>query len=214
MMTLKVNEIFRSIQGESTHAGRLCTFVRLSGCNLRCAYCDTTYAYEEGQEMSVEQVVSVVENRKTPIVEITGGEPLLQEETPALAKALLERGHLVLIETNGSRDISCLPAGCIRIMDLKCPSSGMAGRNLWSNLSHLIAKDEVKFVIGSRQDYEWARAALVEHDLAARVTVLFSGVFGALPLEQLAEWVLEDNLPVRFQIQMHKYLWSPERRGV
>ncbi len=214
LMTLTVNEIFKSIQGESSHAGRLCTFVRLTGCNLRCIYCDTTYAYDEGRDMSIEQVLREVAMHPVHLVEITGGEPLLQAEAPALAKALLDTGYTVLVETNGSMDISALPAGCLRIMDLKCPSSGMSAENLWSNLGHLTAQDEVKFVIGSREDYEWAKCIIAEHDLAARITVLFSSVFGALEPRQLAEWVLGDDLLVRFQIQMHKYIWSPEERGV
>lgn len=214
VMVLKVNEIFKSIQGESSHAGRPCTFVRLTGCNLRCAYCDTTYAYDEGREMSVEEVLSAVAAHQVHLVEITGGEPLLQAETPALAKALLDRGFAVLVETNGSKDISALPAGCVRIMDLKCPSSGMKDQNLWSNLEHLAPQDEVKFVMGSREDYEWAKHITISHDLAARVTVLFSTVFGTLGPQRLVEWVLRDGLPVRFQIQMQKYIWSPEKRGV
>jgi 7-carboxy-7-deazaguanine synthase len=213
--SLVVNEIFYSVQGESTHAGRPCAFVRLTACNLRCNYCDTGYAFHEGRRMAVAEVVEQVEGYRCGLVEITGGEPLLQEGVYALCAALLEAGKQVMIETSGASDVSRLDSRVIKIMDLKCPGSGEAHRNLWSNLGHLTARDEVKFVISDRADYEWARAAIIEHDLGRRVNaVLLSPAFGRIDAASLAAWMLEDRLPARLQLQMHKYIWSPTARGV
>ncbi|HKD66055.1 MAG TPA: radical SAM protein [Candidatus Binataceae bacterium] len=212
---LVVNEIFYSVQGESTLAGRPCAFVRLTACNLRCNYCDTEYAFYEGRRMTVAEVVNQLDGYCCPLVEITGGEPLLQEGVYSLCAALLESGKEVMIETSGAVDVSRLDPRVTKIMDLKCPGSGEAGRNLWSNLSHLTARDEVKFVISDRADYEWTRAAIIEHALERRVNaVLLSPVFGRVDAASLAAWMLEDRLPARLQLQMHKYIWPPNARGV
>jgi 7-carboxy-7-deazaguanine synthase len=213
-MTLNVSEIFQSIQGESSFAGIPCSFVRLAGCNLRCRYCDTRYAQEGGTEMSLQEVLDRVADLGPELAEITGGEPLVQPETPALAAALLGRGYKVLVETNGSLDISVLPEGVIRIMDIKCPSSGENTQFMWENIWKLNDDDEVKFVISDRHDYEWARGIVRERFGRTKTQVLFSAVFGELPPGHLVEWILQDKLPVRFQLQIHKYIWPHDVRGV
>ena len=210
----KVKEIFYSIQGESTYAGRPCVFVRLTYCNLRCDYCDTEYAYFEGEEMSVDSVLTRVAKYECNLVEITGGEPLVQEETPELARRLLENGYAVLVETSGSLDISALPDGCVRIVDFKVPSCGMAEKNLWENVSHLRGSDEVKFVVRNREDFDWACDRAKEHSLFEKCPVSVSPVFGELENETLARWILESGLPLRLNLQIHKYIWAPETRGV
>ena len=215
MARVRVNEIFLSIQGESTWAGLPCVFVRLTGCNLRCTWCDTAYAFYEGHQMSVADVVAKVDSLGCGLVDITGGEPLLQPGVHPLIATLLERSYEVMIETSGERDISTLDSRVIRIVDLKCPGSGESARNLWSNLEHLAARDEVKFVLCDRRDYEWARDAILTHRLNDRVNaVLLSPVFGQLEPADLAAWILDDRLPVRMQLQMHKHIWSPTARGV
>ena len=211
---MKVNEIYRSIQGESSYAGLPCVFVRLTYCNLRCSYCDTEYAFYEGKDYTVEEVLREVKSFDCPLVELTGGEPLLQEEVFPLMDELVGRGYTVLLETGGSLDVGQVNPGVVKILDLKCPGSGESQRNLYGNLAKLQSRDEVKFVIGDRADYLWARKALQEHQLTERCSVLFSTVFEKLPPRQLAEWLLEDNLKVRLQLQMHKYIWDPEARGV
>lgn len=211
---LTVNEIYASIQGESTRAGLPCVFVRLTGCHLRCSYCDTEYAFYDGTKMSVDAVVRDVTALGLPLVEITGGEPLLQPACVTLAGRLLEAGLTVLIETSGALPIDKLPAGTIRIVDFKCPSSGECDRNDWNIVDHLTASDEVKFVIGDRADFDWACAALDRHSLAGRCPVLFSPVFGKLDPRPLAEWILASKLDVRLQLQMHKFIWDPKERGV
>jgi 7-carboxy-7-deazaguanine synthase len=212
---LTINEIFHSIQGESTHAGRPCVFVRLTACDLRCRWCDTPYAFHEGHKMSVDEVVADVEARGCPVVEVTGGEPLLQADVYPLMQRLLDAGKTVLVETGGHRSIAQVPAGVVRIMDVKCPGSGESARNDWSNLALLTASDEVKFVIADRVDYEYARDIVQRENLTGRVAaVLFSPVHGELAAKQLAEWVIADRLEVRVQLQMHKYIWTPETRGV
>jgi 7-carboxy-7-deazaguanine synthase len=212
---LTINEIFHSIQGESTHAGRPCVFVRLTACDLRCRWCDTPYAFHEGRKMSVDEVVTDVEARGCSVVEITGGEPLLQADVYPLMQKLLESGKTVLVETGGHRSIANVPSGVIRIMDIKCPGSGESSKNDWSNLQHLTAQDEVKFVIADRADYEFARDVVAREGLLDRVNaVLFSPVHGELDPRQLSEWVIADRLPVRVQLQLHKYIWSPQTRGV
>jgi len=215
-LSLTVNEIFHSIQGESTYAGRPSVFVRLTGCNLRCRYCDTRYAYHEGQPMAVDAILDRVAAFNWPLVEVTGGEPLLQTETPALIYQLLESGYQVLMETNGSRDISAVDNRCIRIMDIKCPSSGEHLRNDPANLSRLTEKDEIKFVIGDREDYEFAKNTLLDSwDLAKRSNpVHFSPIHGIFNPKRLAEWILKDRLDVRLHLQMHKVIWDPNKRGV
>lgn len=215
MARVRVNEIFHSLQGESTWAGCPCVFVRLTGCNLRCTWCDTEYAFYEGQQMEIAEVAAKVESFGCGLVEITGGEPLLQQGVRPLINTLLARGHTVLIETSGERDISGLDPRAIRIVDVKCPGSGESERNRWSNLEHLAQRDELKFVVSDRRDYEWARAAIRTHRLSERVNaVLLSPVFGKLEPADLAAWILEDGLPVRMQLQMHKQIWSPTARGV
>ena len=212
--SLTVNEIFFSIQGESTRAGHPCAFVRLAQCNLRCTYCDTEYAFYEGKEMSLENIIRQVDDYPTDLVEITGGEPLLQSAVFPLIKRFLDDGKIVLIETGGSIDVRPVDSRAILIYDIKCPDSGMVDKNLWENLSHLKPNDEVKFVLGSRRDYEWAKEQLDRWDLVSRHTVLFSSVWGQLDSRELAEWVLQDGLQVRFQVQLHKILWGNEVRGV
>ncbi len=212
---LTINEIFHSIQGESTYAGEPCVFVRLTACDLRCRWCDTPYAFHEGRKMSVDEVVRAVEAYGCPMVEITGGEPLLQPDVVPLMERLLASGRTVLVETGGHRSIAGVPAGVIRVMDVKCPGSGEAGRNDWSNLALLTRNDQVKFVLADRVDYEFARDVVTRERLAERCgAVLFSPVHGELPPRQLAEWVLADRLPVRVQVQLHKYIWDPQTRGV
>ena len=212
---LTVNEIFHSIQGESTHAGRPCVFVRLTACDLRCRWCDTPYAFHEGRKMSVDEVIADVDARGCDVVEVTGGEPLLQPDVYPLMQRLLESGKTVLIETGGHRSIADVPAGVIRIMDVKCPGSGESEQNDWTNLARLTPRDEVKFVIAHRADYEFARDVVGKEKLIGRVNaVLFSPVHGELDPKLLSEWVIQDRLPVRVQLQMHKYIWSPTTRGV
>jgi 7-carboxy-7-deazaguanine synthase len=212
---LTVNEIFHSIQGESTHAGRPCVFVRLTACDLRCRWCDTPYAFHEGRKMSVDEVMADVEARGCDVVELTGGEPLLQADVYPLMQRLLDSGKTVLIETGGHRSIADVPAGVIRIMDVKCPGSGESAHNNFDNLAHLTRQDEVKFVIADRADYEFARDLVEREKLIDRVNaVLFSPVHGELDPKMLSEWVIADRLPVRVQLQMHKYIWSPTTRGV
>lgn len=213
---LKVNEIFYSIQGESSFAGWPTLFIRLTGCNLRCSYCDTQYAYHEGTEMSVADILQKTRSFNCRLAEITGGEPLIQADTPDLVKALLDSGWAVLLETNGSKDISQVDRRCIKIVDFKCPSSGEAGSNDFANIDRLQDHDEVKCVIGSREDYEYACNVFysVRQNPERRSTVLFSPVFDWLAPETLAEWVLADQLKVRLNLQLHKYIWDPNRRGV
>jgi 7-carboxy-7-deazaguanine synthase len=213
-MGLQVNEIFYSVQGESTYAGRPCVFVRLTACNLRCRWCDTEYAFYGGETLTVEQVLEQVRAYKCPLVEITGGEPLLQEEVHPLIDQLLLEGYEVLIETGGSLDVGRLDPRVVKIMDLKAPGSGMDRFNELDNLQHLDRKDQIKFVVADRRDYEWAKQMIAEHALAEKVQMLFSPVFGELHPRELAEWVLADHLPARVQIQLHKYLWGPDQRGV
>jgi 7-carboxy-7-deazaguanine synthase len=212
---LTINEIFHSIQGESTHVGRPCVFVRLTACDLRCSWCDTPYAFHEGRKMSVDEVVGDVDAFGCSVVEITGGEPLLQADVYPLMQRLLDRGHTVLLETGGHRSIAKVPTEVIRIVDVKCPGSGEADKNDWSNLDLLTEHDEVKFVVKDRLDYEFAREVIARHALANRcAAVLLSPVHGVLPPKDLAAWILADRLPVRLQLQAHKYIWSPDARGV
>jgi 7-carboxy-7-deazaguanine synthase len=215
-LTLKVNEIFYSIQGESSYAGLPCVFIRLSGCNLRCSYCDTQYAYDEGCEMELEDVLEKAGNYNCRLIEITGGEPLLQKETPELIRRLLDSGCKVLLETNGSLDVSLIDERCIRIMDVKCPSSGMHERNDLENLKRIGNRDELKFVIADRTDYEYARdiLELAGRSSPASPTVHFSPSFGRIILKDLAAWILEDALDVRLHVQLHKFIWGTSDRGV
>jgi 7-carboxy-7-deazaguanine synthase len=212
---LTINEIFHSIQGESTHTGRPCVFVRLTACDLRCSWCDTPYAFTEGSKMSIEAVVSRVEQYGCDLVEITGGEPLLQRDVYPLMRQLLGSGRTVMVETGGHHSIKDVPPEVIRIVDVKCPGSGESERNHWENLTLLTTRDEVKFVLKDRTDYEFARDIVRRHDLASRTAaVLFSPVHDVLAARELAAWILEDRLPVRLQLQAHKFIWSPDTRGV
>ena len=215
-MSLKVNELFYSLQGESSYAGRPCVFIRLTGCNLRCSYCDTRYAYEEGTDTNLDLIIDQVSSYRCPLVEITGGEPLIQVETPALILRLLERNFKVLLETNGSQNIQRVDDRCIKVVDLKCPSSGMEARNDLENLKKLGSNDELKFVIGDRIDFEYAKGILDEYQkfFSAINPVHFSPVFGMLEPKLLAQWILEEHLEVRLQLPLHKILWDPNQRGV
>ena len=212
---LTINEIFYSIQGESTHAGRPCVFVRLTACDLRCSWCDTPYAFHEGHKMSVDEVVAAVQQHGCPLVEVTGGEPLLQDDVYPLMDRLLADGRTVMLETGGHRPIGRVPAAVVKIVDLKCPGSGESDRNDWSNLDRLASHDEVKFVVQDRADYEFARDVIARHDLVSRTSaVLISPVHGVLEPRTLSEWMLADRSPARLQLQLHKYIWSPTTRGV
>lgn len=210
---LRINEIFYSIQGESTYAGLPCVFVRLTYCNLRCTYCDTEYAFFEGDWMGFEAILAEIKKYKCNLVEVTGGEPLLQNEVLPFMQLLCDAGYEVLLETAGHKDISAVDKRVRRIMDIKCPSSGESGKMRYENIELLNINDQVKFVIGNREDYLFAREKVYEFHLTDICTVLFSPVFG-LKLQDLADWVLQDHLPVRMQLQMHKYIWTPETRGV
>lgn len=212
---LTINEIFHSIQGESTHSGRPCVFVRLAACDLRCSWCDTPYAFSEGTKRNVEEVAEQVQEYGCGLVEITGGEPLLQRDVYPLMDRLLESGLTVMVETGGHLSIAEVPPRVIRIVDVKCPGSGESARNHWENLSLLAPHDEVKFVIRDRADYEFARGVVAAHALVGRTAaVLFSPVHGVLAPKDLAEWILEDRLQVRLQLQAHKYIWGADVRGV
>jgi 7-carboxy-7-deazaguanine synthase len=212
---LTINEIFYSIQGESTRAGKPCVFVRLTACDLRCSWCDTPYAFHEGRKMSVDEVVGAVSAHRCDLVEITGGEPLLQDDVYPLMDRLIADGRTVMLETGGHRPIDRVPAAVLKIVDVKCPGSGEADRNDWANFDKLSPHDEVKFVILDRRDYDFARQVVDQHGLAARAAaVLLSPVHGVLDPRTLAEWMLADRVPARLQLQLHKYIWSPTTRGV
>ena len=212
---LTVNEIFYSIQGESTRAGEPCVFVRLTACDLRCSWCDTPYAFHEGRKMTVDEVVAEVDRHGCPLVEITGGEPLLQEDVYPLMERLLAGGRRVMLETGGHRPIDRVPAAVAKIVDVKCPGSGEAARNHWANLDALSPADEVKFVIKDRADYEFAKTVVAERGLDGRAAaVLMSPVHGVLDPKTLSEWMLADRLRARLQLQLHKYIWTPTKRGV
>ena len=214
MSSLQVTEIFHSIQGESTHAGEPCVFVRLTGCPLRCTWCDTAYAFHGGDEMSLDAVLDHVKRYGCSLVEVTGGEPLAQSAAPALITRLCEEGFEVLLETSGAIDITPVDARAAVILDVKCPGSAMQDHMYWDNLRHIRPKDQIKFVIGDRGDYDWAVDVVKRYQLAERCPVLFSPVFGGQALRPLAEWILQDRLPVRFQMQLHKFIWDPNARSV
>lgn len=210
MTRLRVTEIFRSLQGEGLDAGLPTVFVRLTGCPLRCGYCDTAYAFKGGRSMGVEEICRVVGEHGTRHVTVTGGEPLAQKGTHALIPALCDQGHEVSVETSGALDVAQVDPRATLVMDLKTPGSGEVERNLWRNLEHLKPGDQVKFVLCHREDYEWSRWQVEEHGLAERCQVLFSPAWGELEPRELAEWILEDGLPVRLQLQLHKILWGEE----
>ena len=211
---MRVTEIFHSIQGESSFTGQPCVFIRLTGCPLRCTWCDTAYAFFGGHELSIEQILATVDSYDCRLVEVTGGEPLAQSEVFPLIRKLGDRGHEVLIETSGAIDTAQVDTRAHIILDVKCPGSGMSDRMHWPNVTRLTMKDEAKFVLLDRSDYEWACDILARYELAKRCVVLMSPVFGSLDPRQLAEWVLADRLPVRLQLQLHKLIWTPAMRGV
>ena len=213
-MPLKINEIYYSVQGESTHAGRPCIFIRLTFCNLRCTYCDTEYAFYEGKDMEIDDIMSEIQQWDCNLVEVTGGEPLFQEECIDLLNELVISKYEVMLETGGSLPISDVPKNVIKIVDFKCPSSGMEMKNLWSIVDNLQPHDEVKFVIGNREDFYWAKEKITEYSLDKKCTVLFSPTFGEIDPQQIVGWILAENLPVRMQMQMHKMIWDPDKQGV
>jgi 7-carboxy-7-deazaguanine synthase len=211
---IKINEIYKSIQGESSKAGLPCVFVRLTYCNLRCTYCDSEYAFYDGKEMSISQIIDEVKKYNCKLVEITGGEPLFQNESIDLMKQLCDEGFDVMLETSGSLSIKDIDARVKIIMDLKCPSSKMMKKNLYENVEFLKPTDEIKFVIGNREDYDWSKKIISDYRLNEKCEILFSVVFEQLKPVTLVEWILEDNLNVRYQLQMHKYIWNPKQKGV
>jgi 7-carboxy-7-deazaguanine synthase len=213
-MALKISEIFYSIQGESSMMGVPCVFVRLTYCNLRCTYCDTEYAFYEGKEMTIGEIINEIKKYECKLVEITGGEPLVQENVHHLITKLCDDGFKVMIETGGSLTVKNIDRRVKIIMDLKTPSSGMMNKNMYENIEFLKKDDEIKFVIGSREDYEWSKEIIMKYNLPERFTVLFSPVFNEIQNIELAKWILDDRLKVRFQIQLHKYIWQPETKGV
>ena len=213
-MSLKINEIYYSLQGESTHSGCPCIFIRLTYCNLRCSYCDTEYAFYDGKDMEITDIMSEIKRWDCNLVEVTGGEPLFQDECIDLLNELVNSNYEVMLETGGSLSISDVPKKVVKIVDFKCPSSGMVKKNLWSIVDDLQSNDEVKFVIGNREDFDWAKDRITEYSLDKICTLLFSPTFGEIDPQQIVEWILAENLPVRMQLQMHKMIWSPEEKGV
>ena len=211
---LEVTEIYKSVQGESTYMGLPCVFIRLTGCNLLGVWCDTPHAFHDGKKLSIHQITDEVKSYDINLVEITGGEPLLQKEVFPLMESLLKNKFKVMLETSGSLAINNVPAKVIKIIDLKCPGSGEENKNLWENLNHLTPTDEIKFVIADKADYEWSKKVLQDYELDKKVPVLFSPVFEKLKLKDLTEWILEDNLPVRLHTQLHKYIWDQKTIGV
>lgn len=211
---MKLYEIYTSIQGETQYAGLPCTLVRFAGCDLRCSYCDTEHAFTGGQEVSRATIVADVVARGVKLVLLTGGEPLLQRELPELARDLIAAGHEVMVETGGHKDISVMPEGTVIILDIKTPGSGESERNLWGNLLRMGKKDAVKLVITSPEDYAWAREVIERHRLPSRCPVLLSPSFGQVEPSELVAWMLRDKLDARLNLQVHKYVWPPETRGV
>jgi 7-carboxy-7-deazaguanine synthase len=211
---MRITEIYKSIQGESSFTGLPCVFVRTTGCDLRCRWCDSEFTFTGGTAMTLDQIMAAVAEYDCNLVELTGGEPLLQPEIYELATRLCDAGHTVLIETGGHRDVSGLDSRVVRIMDLKCPASGECERNLWSNLAHLRVFDEVKFVVADHADYEWARSIIRDHHLEERVAILISTAYGLVSSQSVVEWMLEDKLRARFQLQAHKYIWPADARAV
>ena len=210
---LKINEIFYSIQGESSYNGMPCVFVRLTYCNLRCSYCDTEYAFYEGKDMSIKDILKKIQSYNCKLVEVTGGEPLLQKESIDLMEKLIEKKYTVMLETGGSLPIKNVPKEVIKIIDFKCPTSKMDKKNDWSIIKDITNHDEIKFVIGDRDDYKWSKEKIHDYNLENK-TILFSPVHDVLDSKKLSKWILEDGLNVRMQIQLHKHIWSPETKGV
>ena len=213
-MSLKVNEIYYSIQGESTHVGRPCIFIRLTYCNLRCTYCDTEYAFYEGKDIEIPEIMAEIKQWNCNLVEVTGGEPLFQDECINLLNELTNQNYEVMLETGGSLPLVDVPKEVIKIVDFKCPSSGMEKKNLWSIVNNLQPHDEVKFVIGDREDFDWAKEILNKYSLNEKCSILFSPTFGKIDPSLIVEWILEGDIPVRMQLQMHKHIWESEEKGV
>ena len=213
-MNLRINEIFYSIQGESSLSGLPCIFIRLTYCNLRCTWCDTDYSFHEGKNMTIDEILIEIKKYKCKLVEVTGGEPLLQKGSIKLMESLIANGYKVMLETGGSLPIKKVPKEVIKIIDFKCPFSEMNRKNLWSILDDMEDHDEIKFVIGNRQDYEWTKDKIKKYNLTNRWTILFSCVFNELSYKKLAKWILDDGLDVKFQVQMHKHIWDPATIGV
>ena len=211
---IKINEIYLSVQGESTHTGLPCIFIRLTGCNLRCSWCDTAYAFHEGKNMSIDEILQKVENFGIHLVEITGGEPLMQDNVYTLMRRLIEKGYKVMLETGGSISLERVPKDVIKIMDLKCPGSGEQEKNNLDNLKLLAPQDEVKFVILDKKDYEWSRDIIKKYKINETAHILLSPVFDKLQLKEMVKWILEDRLPVRLQTQLHKIIWDKNTIGV
>ena len=213
-MALKINEIYYSVQGESTHVGRPCIFIRLTYCNLRCTYCDSEYTFYEGKDMEITHIMNEIKQWDCNLVEVTGGEPLFQDKCINLLNELVNSNYEVMLETGGSLSISDVPKKVIKIVDFKCPSSAMEKKNLWSIVEDLQPHDEVKFVIGNREDFDWAKDRITEYSLDKICPLLFSPTFGKIDPQLIVEWILVENLPVRMQMQMHKMIWSPDKQGV
>ncbi|MBR73416.1 MAG: 7-carboxy-7-deazaguanine synthase [Dehalococcoidaceae bacterium] len=213
-MEIKVNEIYKSVQGESTYSGLPCTFIRLTFCNLRCSYCDTEYAFYEGTDMRIPEIIKKVNNLKCNLVEVTGGEPLVQDGCIDLLKALISNGNKILIETGGALSIEKIPKEVVIILDIKCPSSNMSDKNLWSNIDLIKPSDEIKFVIGDKKDYNWSKKIIKKYNLTDKCTILFSPVYNKIEPKTMVEWIMKDNLNVRFQTQLHKSIWNHNTKGV
>ena len=213
-MSLKVNEIYFSIQGESTHLGRSCIFIRLTYCNLRCTYCDTEYAFYEGKDMKIDEIMTKIKKWDCNLVEVTGGEPLFQEKCINLLKELVNYNYEVLLETGGSLSVENVPKEVKKIIDFKCPTSGMENKNLWHIVNNIQLHDAIKFVIGNRLDFDWAKRKISKYKLVDKCTLLMSPSFGIIEPSQIVKWILKDCLPVRMQIQIHKHIWEPEAKGV
>ena len=213
-MILKINEIYHSIQGESSFSGLPCIFIRLTYCNLRCSYCDSEYTFHEGKDMSINEILDKIKSYSCELVEVTGGEPLFQKGCTNLLQKLVNLDYKVLLETSGSLTIKDVPKDVINIIDFKCPSSNMKKKNLWDNVNYLKSDDEVKFVIGDREDYVWAKNKIKKYNLTNTCKVLMSPTYKEITAQTITEWILEDNLDIRFQIQLHKEIWPEEKRGV
>ena len=213
-MKLMINEIYYSIQGESSYMGKPCIFIRLTYCNLRCSYCDSEYTFYDGEELLIDDIIKKIKQYPCNLVEVTGGEPLFQENCIILLNRLVEEKYEVLLETSGSLSIENVPKEVINIIDFKCPTSKMMKKNLWENVDHIKPQDQIKFVIGNREDYEWAKNKIKEYKLTKKCDLLMSPVYDEIDSKKIVEWILEDSLDVRFQIQLHKEIWNPEKKGV
>ena len=213
-MKLMINEIYHSIQGESSYTGKPCIFIRLTYCNLRCSYCDSEYTFHEGEELTIPQIIEKIKDYPCNLVEVTGGEPLFQKNCITLLEKLVEKKYDVLLETSGSLSIKDVPQEVINIIDFKCPSSKMMKKNLWDNISYIKKEDEIKFVIADKKDYNWAKERIMEYNLTKKCTVLISPAYEEIKSKKIVEWILKDNLDVRFQIQLHKEIWDSNKKGV